>query len=105
MPDTPLTQKDPYQLLGVSPDTSMEEIKKIYFSLCKEYAAEKHGEVLSKLRTAYRRIRLQRQRDNDFLNFPQANQDAQFQQGNEAVADVEDDLLDMEMWRLNCKQQ
>lgn len=101
----PTSQHDPYRILNLAPDASLEQIHKAYFSIVRDYDPVKQADTVQRLRSAYRQLLIQKQAGNDFLSFEEVNRNTPFQTGSSNVADIEDDLIDMEMWRLICKPQ
>jgi curved DNA-binding protein CbpA len=48
---------NPYQILNVSPDASIEEIKKAYFRLVRKYPPETEPEKFKTIRQAYEQLK------------------------------------------------
>ena len=98
-------QKDPYKILGISKESSLNDIKKAYFTLIKEYSPEKNPEAFKKIRQAYDRLRSEkRKEETDFLLFEEGSAASDFQKGREIFYNIQDDILDIEIWRLVQRQ-
>ena len=91
--------QDPYQILEVTNDASLSEIKKSYFRLIKHHPPEKEPEKFKKIRAAYEKLKnnliraetdmlLFKQPGSDFIDLP-----AQTKQFYSEITD--DDILEL----------
>jgi curved DNA-binding protein CbpA len=48
---------DPYQILGLPPDSDDETIRRRYLELVREFSPERHPEKFAAIRTAYESLR------------------------------------------------
>ena len=91
--------RDPYKVLGISPEASIGEIKQAYFTLVKKYSPEKNPEAFKKIRAAYEQIRSQqRKEETDFLLFEEATSTISFHKTSGSLYHISEDLLDIELW-------
>lgn len=96
-----LSATDPYKILGVAADASLEEIKKSYFLLAKEYSPKVKPDLYKKIRAAYEQAKSGRkQEETSFLLFEAKENHAQFKAITGASYNIAEDILDVEIWRL-----
>lgn len=53
---------NPYEVLGVEEDASIEEIKRAYLKLIRQFTPERHPEEFKRVRAAYEQLKDQRAR-------------------------------------------
>jgi curved DNA-binding protein CbpA len=67
-PRPPLSQADPYRVLGVLETSSLDEIKRAYFTLVRAHPPERDPEGFKSIRAAYERLKTPEARlDTDML--------------------------------------
>ena len=54
---TPTPVVDPYTVLGIDPQVTLDEIKKAYFALVREHPPERDPEGFKRIRAAYEQVR------------------------------------------------
>lgn len=54
--------ENPYEVLGIEGDASIEEIKRAYLKLIRKFAPERHPDEFKRIRAAYEQLKDQRAR-------------------------------------------
>ncbi|HHY98593.1 MAG TPA: DnaJ domain-containing protein [Firmicutes bacterium] len=54
--------ENPYEVLGIEEDASIEEIKRAYLKLIRKFAPERHPDEFKRIRAAYEQLKDQRAR-------------------------------------------
>ncbi len=81
-----------YHTLGLSPDSTEEELRKRYLELVRRYPPEKHPERFSKIHEAYEKLKNPLESINDML-FSMASDDSIEQMIADALENVRNDRL------------